>query len=306
MLRVIFVVLLISWVRQSISLVSTYALGMNRMRIAISDSAHVCPFTCKRDYHVALIRGMTDVIVICSRLEAAIGPCSPPLSASCGASHGNEVAAAAEAISSLRLHYEEIVVRLFSCQSNTNSILRDPTKSLAHLWGVVRRDLADARLSTGPLNYDHELWQKAEHLVKCNANDDQREADLNPGASSSENLSGAAQIVRCPSLCLDSWRYCLSHGVRGCVFAPNFTLLAALPTDVQKILVTWRREWVGFPWQLREEKAHAYLRAEAVTRVLSVLCKVNPTRSPGLQTSLLGCPPQAAAGLKEMLALLPP
>eukprot|EP00752_Nemacystus_decipiens_P017564 g15739.t1 len=122
------------------------------------------------------------------RLEAAIGSSSPPFSASFVASHGDKVAAAAEALSSLRLHYEEILVRLYSCQSNANSIVRDPAKSTEDLWEVLRRGLADARLSTGPLNCDHELWQKAEHLVKCITNDGGRsEADFNPGASTSEN-----------------------------------------------------------------------------------------------------------------------
>lgn len=126
------------------------------------------------------------------RLEAAIGSGAPPFSASCGASHGDEVAAAAEALSSLRLHYEEILVRLYSCQSNAHSIVRDPAKSTADLWEVVRQGLADVRLSTGPLNCDHELWRKAEHRVQYNANDGgQREADLNRGASSSGNDSGA-------------------------------------------------------------------------------------------------------------------
>lgn len=133
-----------------------------------------------------------------SRLEAAIGSGAPSFSGSCGVSHGDEVAAAAEALCSLRLHYEEILVRLYSCQSNANSIVRDPAKSTADLWEVVRRGLADARSSTGPLNCDHELWQKAEHLVKCNADDGgQSEADLNPGTSSSENHSGATQMFRC-------------------------------------------------------------------------------------------------------------
>lgn len=141
-----------------------------------------------------------------SRLEAAIGSGSSPFPAWCGASHGDEVAAAAEALSSLRLHYEEILVRLYSCQSNANSIVRDPAKSTADLWEVVRRGLADARLSTGPLDGDHELWQKAEHLVKCNSNDGgQSGADLNLGASSSETHSGAAQISRRSYLCLDCW-----------------------------------------------------------------------------------------------------
>lgn len=141
-----------------------------------------------------------------SRLEAAIGSGSSPFSASCGASHGDEVAAAAEALSSLRLHYEEILVRLYSCQSNANSIVRDPAKSTVDLWEAVRRGLADARLSTGPLSCDHELWQKAGHLVKCNTNDSgHSEADLNLGASTSENHSGAAQLFRCSCYLLLRW-----------------------------------------------------------------------------------------------------
>ena len=86
-------------------------------------------------------------------------------------------------------------MRLYSCQSNADRMVRDPAKSTADLWEVVRRGLADARLSAGGLDCDHELWQKAERLVKCNANDGgQIEADLNSGTPSSENNSGAAQI----------------------------------------------------------------------------------------------------------------
>lgn len=114
-------------------------------------------------------------------------------------------------------------MRLYSCQNNASSVVRDPAKSTADLWEVVRQGLADARMSTGPLNRDHELWQKAEHLVKCNTNDGgQGEADLNPGASTSDNPSGAAQICRCSRSCSDCWSRVTDrvHAYRLCLITP--------------------------------------------------------------------------------------
>lgn len=117
--------------------------------------------------------------------------------------------AAAEAISSLRLHYEEIVVRLYSCQSNAISLLRDPSKSAADAWEAVRQGLAEARLSTGPLNCDQNLWQKAEDLVETMANEvGETGAALEPGKSPSSEKNDPGACVMHP---VDVWLLVLMH-----------------------------------------------------------------------------------------------
>ncbi|CAM9515573.1 unnamed protein product [Ectocarpus sp. 12 AP-2014] len=120
------------------------------------------------------------------KLETAIGCGGLPFSPSGSTSASGEMTAAAEAISSLRLHYEEIVVRLYSCQSNASSLLRGPSKSAADAWEALRQGLAEARLSTGPLNCDQNLWQKAEDLVETMAKEvDETGAALESGKSPS-------------------------------------------------------------------------------------------------------------------------
>lgn len=104
----------------------------------------------------------------------------------------DDVAATAVTLSSLRLQYEEAVVRLYSCQSGVSAILRDPTNSTAEGWEVVRRELCDARVATGATSGSDELWGKAERLITSLAKADGAiGADLIPDASpSSVNASG--------------------------------------------------------------------------------------------------------------------
>lgn len=109
-----------------------------------------------------------------------------------------EISEATNALSWLRLHYEEIVVRLYSCQCKASTMLRDPTKSTGDAWEVVRSGLAKARLSTGRLDDQHELWQRAEDLVHIIANDDsQSRANLDPGSPPSlGDRSGSASMFK--------------------------------------------------------------------------------------------------------------
>lgn len=130
------------------------------------------------------------------RLKTAIGTGPPPFSVPSGASSSSEISAAAEALSSLRLHYEEALVRLYSCQSNAISVMRDPSKNTADFWGNLRQGLADARSATEALNCDNKLWRKAEDLVESNANGDDRSgADLSLGVPSSEAHSGVPMFT---------------------------------------------------------------------------------------------------------------
>lgn len=131
------------------------------------------------------------MIFVFFRLEAALGPGGLRSPASCGASHEGQVAAVAETLSSLRLQYEEIVVRLYSCQSNVSKIMRDPANDTADLWEAVHQGLLDARLLTEPLSSDNELWRTAEHLVESNTNKGGFGGpNLDPSASASDNISG--------------------------------------------------------------------------------------------------------------------
>ncbi|CAM9346800.1 unnamed protein product [Pylaiella littoralis] len=128
------------------------------------------------------------------RLKTAIGTGPPPFSVPSGASSSSEISAAAEALSSLRLHYEEALVRLYSCQSNAISVMRDPSKNTADFWGNLRQGLADARSATEALSCDNKLWRKAEDLVESNANGDNRSgADLGLGVPSSEAHSDTSR-----------------------------------------------------------------------------------------------------------------
>lgn len=122
-----------------------------------------------------------------NRLEVAIGSDGLPPCKTLEPST-SEVAVAADALSSLRLHYEETIVRLFSCQRSVSAILRDPASSRADTWEVVRRDLADARA----LDCGDALWRNVEQLVGSLATEGERSgADSSSRASScSEHPSG--------------------------------------------------------------------------------------------------------------------
>lgn len=129
----------------------------------------------------------------------AIGSGSLPVSSMLETKESREVSEAADALSWLRLHYEEIVVRLYSCQCKASIMLRDPTKSTGDAWDVVRQGLAEARSSTGLLDGEHELWRKAEDLVESIANEGgQGRGVLDQGAPSSvENRSGSVFVSNC-------------------------------------------------------------------------------------------------------------
>lgn len=146
----------------------------------------------------------------------AIGCGALPFSPSGSTSASGEMTAAAEAISSLRLHYEEIVVRLYSCQSNASSLLRDPSKSAADAWEAVRQGLAEARLSTGPLNCDQNLWRKAEDLVETMANEiGETGAALESGKSPTENNNPGSCVMHAVHVCF----FVLMHFIPS---LPNF------------------------------------------------------------------------------------
>lgn len=114
----------------------------------------------------------------------------------------DDVAAAGVTLSSLRLQYEEAVVRLYLCQSRVSAMLRDPATSTAKAWEVVRRELCDARVATGATSGSDELWGKAEQLIMSLAKSDGSiGADAAPNTSpSSENAPGVyIEFVRLPS-----------------------------------------------------------------------------------------------------------
>ncbi|CAM9851512.1 unnamed protein product [Scytosiphon promiscuus] len=117
------------------------------------------------------------------RLEMAIGSRGLPVSAMLDASKHRQVSEATDALSWLRLHYEEIAVRLYSCQCKASIMLRDPTKSTGDAWNIVRSSLEEARSSRGSLDGEDELWRKAEDLVKTIADEDsQTRTNSDPGA----------------------------------------------------------------------------------------------------------------------------
>ena len=152
---------------------------------------------------------VSGVFLLCDRLELAIGSGGQPFPTSGEPSATGEIPSAAEALSALRLHYEETVVRLYSCQCSASTMLRDPTTSKADAWKVIHHELVDAKLSTESVNCNSELWRKAEELVGFLAQEDGEDgADLGLGASTgSEHPSGTIETdVRVVCSCCA--RYC--------------------------------------------------------------------------------------------------
>lgn len=125
----------------------------------------------------------------------AIGSGGQPCVTSGETSASRDIASAAEALSELRLHYEEAVVRLYSCQSSASTMLRDPTTSKADAWKVIHQELADAKMSTESVNCNSEVWRKAEELVGSLAKEDGEDgAELGVDASTGpEPPSGTIQ-----------------------------------------------------------------------------------------------------------------
>lgn len=111
-----------------------------------------------------------------------------------------EIASIAEALSSLRLHYEETVVRLYSCQSDVSDMLRDPASSAADAWDVVHTGLTDARIAMEAC--DKEQWRKAEDLVGALST-------MRPKSSST--LSCVASCTRHPPGTCLSFSTCFLH-----------------------------------------------------------------------------------------------
>lgn len=244
---------------------------------------------------------------LCFRLEMAIGCGGLPFSPSDSTNASGEMTAAAEAISSLRLHYEEIVVRLYSCQSNASSLLRDPSKSAADAWEAVRQGLAEARLSTGPLNCDDDqnLWRKAEDLVETMANKaGETGAALASGKSpSSEDNNPGACVTHAVDVNFLSW--CILYLHRLTSELKNFvTDVPVRPVGIiaQIPLANWKRERGGFLWQPRKKKALAFSKGVAATTQARTTRVLRQTQAS--QTSMSGCHPRFAADAKDKKALL--
>lgn len=99
------------------------------------------------------------------RLETAIGYGSPLFTSSEGASDSRDTPAVAEAVSALRLRYEEIVVRLYICQNRVHTVLRDPACGTKGTWKGIKEALGDAMESMRTKG-DEDLWWRAESLIR--------------------------------------------------------------------------------------------------------------------------------------------
>lgn len=122
------------------------------------------------------------------RLEVMIGPSQTVFPTFHEPVSRRDIEATAESLSALRLHYEEVLVRLYFCQRNVSFMMRDPANRNEDGWSAVREGLAQARaaIETPARVSEIELWERLEKLVECSERDNvQSENDLNPGASSS-------------------------------------------------------------------------------------------------------------------------
>lgn len=169
---------------------------------------------------------------VAKRLEVTMGSGCAPFSTLHGSSPHGDIPAVAESLSALRLHFEETVVRLYSCQRSVSTILRDPAASSEEAWEGVRHELADALESTRTGGTDEELWRKAEQLVdsKTKGNSSREAVGGCFPSSNQENLPGVLSVEWC------CWQ---GHLVRGskdviCVFQVSFfpaQIICALPSN---------------------------------------------------------------------------
>lgn len=225
---------------------------------------------------------ISGVFLLCDRLELAIGCRGQPFPTSGEPSASGEISSAAEALSALRLHYEETVVRLYSCQCSASTMLRDPATSKADAWKVIHHELADAKVSTESVNCNSELWRKAEQLVGSLAKEDGDDGtDLGVGASpDSGHPLGTIQT--------NFWVLCSCiAGVREgrflilpCVSATcnklanpsphlasfSYGAYPPLATNSQTLLATWKQEWGGSLWRPRGKKTLVSSKAVAAKR----------------------------------------
>lgn len=122
------------------------------------------------------------------RLEVMIGPSQTVFPTFHEPVSRRDIEATAEALSALRLHYEEVLVCLYFCQRNVSFMMRDPARRNEDGWNAVRERLAQARaaIESPDRVSESELWERLENLVERSDHDNvQGETDLNPGASSS-------------------------------------------------------------------------------------------------------------------------
>lgn len=122
------------------------------------------------------------------RLEVLIGPSQMVFPTFYEPDSRRDIEATAEALSALRLHYEDVLVRLYFCQRDVSFMLRDPARRNEDGWIAVREGLAQARaaIESPDRVSESELWERLEKLVECSERDGvQSGTDLSPGASSS-------------------------------------------------------------------------------------------------------------------------